>query len=54
MHPSSTVLVVAVVTQVTLVVSSTLDDRKTRWFKRADLAAEVRANLQVLEMFIAS
>lgn len=48
------VLVVAVVTQLTLVVRSTLDDRKIRRFKRADLAAEVRAGLRVLEVFMDS
>lgn len=48
------VLVVAVVTLVTLVMRSTLDDRRIRRFKWADLAAEVRAGLRVLEVFMDS
>ncbi len=48
------VLIVAVVTQLTLVVRSSLENRKTRRFLRADLATEARESLRGLDLFLAS
>jgi len=48
------VLIVAVVTQLTLVVRSGLENRKTRRFLRADLATEAREGLRGLDIFLAS